>query len=163
MCVSRGVACTVAGTVLLLACAPRARPPIELPGCYAMEYGAWSHPVAPPPPPAHIALDTVKPVGALIGWAVNPHRVRPNILQTRAEVPAVWFVDARHVVHIRWSTGYSGYQLEMTQQDQGELVGRMDALSDDHWPGEDKRTATVRGRRIDCASAGIPESHGGQR
>lgn len=151
----RAAACTMAGMVLLSACTPRTHPAIQhAPGCYALEYGTWSHSFDGTPP-SRIALDTVKPQGALIPWAVDPRLVRPNIPQTRTPAPAIWFIDAFNVLHVRWTTGYSGFRLTMTQQPNGDLAGQIDAFSDSPPPWERRPTRTARARHIDCAAAGI--------
>jgi hypothetical protein len=149
------VVCTLAGMVLGSACTARVRPPIQhASGCYALELGAWSGPVAGAPP-LHIALDTVKPAGTLIPWAIDPRRARPNIPQTRSPSPAIWFIDTLNVLHVRWTNGYSGFGLTLSQQADGDLAGQMDAFSDSPLPSVRQPTRTARARHIACATAGI--------
>jgi hypothetical protein len=146
----------IAALTLLSACSERAHPAIQdAPGCYALAYGAWSRPVDGTPP-VRIALDTVKPEGPLISWSVDPRRVRPNIPQTRTPTPAIWFIDTLNVLHVRWTTGYSGYGLALTRQSNGELAGSMTAYTDAHLvPDPPPPTGAVRAHHIGCATAGL--------
>ena len=145
------------GMTLLAACAKEPHSVLQsAPGCYAMVYGAWSR-QGDGAPPNMIALDTVKPEGPLVPWSIDPRRARPNVPQTRTPPnPAVWYIDTAQVLHVLWTTGYSGYGIMLTRQADGTLTGRMEAFTDAHSVVVLPRPhATVRARHIPCSTAGL--------
>jgi hypothetical protein len=128
--------------------------PLGFAGCYHLEIGKWSPPLAQGDRfhavPHTIELDTVT---VAHGWYVTPDISWPT--SGRAPMLPHWSVRADSL-EIQWSNGFTPTTLRLKSVHVGELSGaaiaRADAVPPDVvWPA-----APVTARRVACANATSP-------
>jgi hypothetical protein len=141
--------CTVA--FIAAASSALAQAPTAFVGCYRIEVGRWSKPLAEDSAyhklPTAIRLDTLTaPLG---GWIIRPDIAYPT--GNRPTHAPRWSVT-RDTVTLRWSTGFNSTTIRGVRQPDGEIVGRVDIWHDANPYGNDTPWTSVTARRVACES-----------
>jgi hypothetical protein len=114
-----------------------------LSGCFALEVGRWSRPVANAGVPDTIRLDTAR---TFVTEQPSEWRV---LLPAGYARNAFWMPASQYAVRLIWKREF-GIQIRATIEGpslQGVAYGSMDELS------TPAPTATVKGHRIDCPAS----------